>query len=178
MKMHFTNTDNPIDFPKTALKSVKGDLLDLAEAGKFTIIMHGCNCHNTMGSGIARSIRERYPQAYEADCLTVAGDKTKLGTITVSLADNKVGSKFVIVNAYTQYNFNKGGVLNDVFEYNAFQNILNGFARDAGPNMHVGLPYIGMGLAGGDKTRIMGMIEEFAEQVSAKGGSVTLVEFS
>lgn len=178
MKLHFTNTDNPIDFPKTALKSVKGDLLDLAEAGKFTIIMHGCNCHNTMGSGIARSIRERYPQAYEADCLTVAGDKTKLGTITVSLADNKVGSKFVIVNAYTQYNFNKGGVLNDVFEYDAFQNILNGFARDAGQNMHVGLPYIGMGLAGGNKTRIMGIIEEFAEQVSAKGGSVTLVEFS
>lgn len=178
MKPHFTNTDNPIDFPKTELKSVRGNLLDLADEGKFTIIMHGCNCHNTMGSGIARSIRERYPQAYEADCLTIAGDKTKLGTITVSLADNKVGSKFVIVNAYTQYNYNRNGTTDDVFEYDAFQNILNGFARDAGPNMHVGLPYIGMGLAGGDKTRIMGMIEQFAEQVSARGGSVTLVEFS
>jgi O-acetyl-ADP-ribose deacetylase (regulator of RNase III) len=177
MKPHFTNTDNPIDFPKSYLKSAKGDLLAMAEQGMFSIIMHGCNCHNTMGSGIARQIRETYPQAYDADCLTTAGDRTKLGTITVSLADNKVGGKFVIVNAYTQYNFNRGGVLNDVFEYDAFQNILNGFARDAGPNMQIGLPYIGMGLAGGDAGRIIGMIEKFAEQVSAKGGTVTLVEF-
>jgi O-acetyl-ADP-ribose deacetylase (regulator of RNase III) len=159
------------------LKHVKGDLISLAEEGQFTIIMHGCNCHNTMGSGIARSIRERYPQAYEMDCATVAGDRSKLGTITVCLADNKVGSKFVIVNAYTQYNFNSNGILNDVFEYDAFQKILDGFAQDAGPNMHIGLPYIGMGLAGGNKERILGMIENFAQQVSAKGGSVTLVEF-
>jgi O-acetyl-ADP-ribose deacetylase (regulator of RNase III) len=159
------------------LNHVKGDLLTLAEEGKFTIIMHGCNCHNTMGSGIARSIRERFPAAYEADSVTVAGDRTKLGTITVCLADNRVGGKFVIVNAYTQYNFNRGGILDDVFEYDAFQNILNGFARDAGPNMHIGLPYIGMGLAGGNKERILAMIEDFANKVSAKGGTVTLVEF-
>jgi hypothetical protein len=34
-----------------------------------------------------------------------------------------------------------------------------------------------MGLAGGDKDIIIPMIESFAEQVSAKGGTVTLVEF-
>lgn len=159
------------------LKHTKGDLISLAEDGQFTIIMHGCNCHNTMGSGIARSIRDRYPQAYEMDCATVAGDRDKLGTITVCLADNKVNSKFVIVNAYTQYDFNRAGETRDVFEYNAFQKILDGFAQDAGPNMHIGLPYIGMGLAGGDKERILAMIEDFANKVSAKGGSVTLVEF-
>lgn len=160
------------------LKHTKGDLLKMAEQGQFNIIMHGCNCHNTMGSGIARQIREQYPQAYEADSLTKYGDRSKLGTITVSLANNQVGGKFVIVNAYTQYDFNRGGVMNDVFEYDAFQNILNGFARDAGPSMQIGLPYIGMGLAGGNKERILAMIEDFANKVSAKGGSVTLVEFS
>ncbi len=159
------------------LKHAKGDLLAMAEQGQFTIIMHGCNCHNTMGSGIARQIREQYPQAYDADCATNYADRNKLGTISVALADNKVGGKFVIVNAYTQYDFNRGGVLNDVFEYDAFKNILEGFARDAGPAMNIGLPYIGMGLAGGDKKRILAMIEEFAIKVSAKGGSVTLVEF-
>jgi hypothetical protein len=34
-----------------------------------------------------------------------------------------------------------------------------------------------MGLAGGDKKRILAMIEDFAKKVSAQGGSVTLVEF-
>jgi hypothetical protein len=35
-----------------------------------------------------------------------------------------------------------------------------------------------MGLAGGDKDRIMNMIIEFANDITAAGGSVTLVEFS
>ena len=55
--MHYTNTDNPVDFPATALKHTKGNLLDLAEAGEFDIVVQGCNCFNTMGGGIAREIR-------------------------------------------------------------------------------------------------------------------------
>jgi hypothetical protein len=34
-----------------------------------------------------------------------------------------------------------------------------------------------MGLAGGDKQRIFGLLEWFEELVSAQGGSVTVVEF-
>jgi hypothetical protein len=34
-----------------------------------------------------------------------------------------------------------------------------------------------MGLAGGDRDTIMEQIEYFAERVTAKGGTVTLVEF-
>jgi hypothetical protein len=34
-----------------------------------------------------------------------------------------------------------------------------------------------MGLAGGDKTVIIQMIEDFAERVALEGGTVTLVEF-
>jgi O-acetyl-ADP-ribose deacetylase (regulator of RNase III) len=41
----------------------------------------------------------------------------------------------------------------------------------------IGFPRIGQGLAGGDKDRIIAMLEDFAEQVSATGGTVTLVEF-
>jgi hypothetical protein len=64
----------------------------------------------------------------------------------------------------------------DVFEYTAFALVLQKLVRAYGQN-RIGLPYIGMGLAGGDKNRIIPMIEEFAEQVAARGGSVTLVEF-
>lgn len=174
---HYTNTDNPIDFPKNTsmLNHVKGDLLDLAEAGEFDVIIQGCNCFNTMGSGIARSIKERFPQAYAADQLTESGDYNKLGTITCAEAINNKGTAFIIVNAYTQYGTSKNG--EDVFEYEAFQKILDAFAVD-GTNLRVGLPYIGMGLAGGDRVRIMAMIEDFAKKISAKNGQVTLVEFA
>jgi O-acetyl-ADP-ribose deacetylase (regulator of RNase III) len=152
------------------LKHTQGNLLDLAEAGEFDIIVQGCNCWNTMGGGIAREIRERFPQAMLADNETVKGDYLKLGNWTEARA-NVAG--FTIINAYTQFNMSTG---EDVFEYTAFQLILQKLLWAHGTK-RIGLPYIGMGLAGGDKTVIMHMIEQFAEQVSGQGGSVTLVEF-
>lgn len=153
------------------LKHTKGNLLDLAEAGEFDVVVQGCNCFNTMGGGIAREIRERYSYVAGVDMETVRGDYTKLGNWTSSLAGEI--NRFIIINAYTQYNMSTG---QDVFEYTAFGLILQKLVYVYG-NKRIGLPYIGMGLAGGDKSRIMAMIENFAKEISAKGGSVTLVEF-
>jgi O-acetyl-ADP-ribose deacetylase (regulator of RNase III) len=172
MKYHVTNTNNPVDFPVSALKHVKGNLLDLAEAGLFDIIVQGCNCWNTMGGGIAREIRERFPVAASVDMETVNGDYRKLGTWTE--CDAGETNRFTIVNAYTQYNMSQG---TDVFEYTAFQLILEKLAF-VYPGKRIGLPYIGMGLAGGDRDIIIPMIRDFAEQVAPEGGTVTLVEFA
>ena len=172
---HYTNTENPIDFSKPALKHAKGNLLDLAEAGEFDVIIHGCNCFNTMGGGIAREIRERYPEVAAVDSKTVIGDYSKLGNWTKETVIRKYGSvEFIVLNCYTQYNMSRG---HDVFEYAAFQLILQKIEKQYG-DQRLGLPYIGMGLAGGNKERIMAMIEDFANKVSAKGGNVTLVEYS
>jgi O-acetyl-ADP-ribose deacetylase (regulator of RNase III) len=154
------------------LKHTKGNLLDLAEAGEFDIIVQGCNCFNTMGGGIAREIRERYPVAASVDMETVNGDYRKLGTWTE--CDAGETNRFTIVNAYTQYNMSTG---EDVFEYTAFQLILEKLTF-VYPGKRIGLPYIGMGLAGGNKDVIIPMIEWFADRILAEGGSVTLVEFS
>ena len=167
---HYTNTDNPVDFPVTALKHAKGNLLDMAEAGDFDIIVQGCNCFNTMGGGLAREIRERYPLAAMADNATIKGDYNKLGNYTVAY---NMAPHFTIINAYTQYNMSRG---TDVFEYTAFQLILQKLLFAYG-DKRIGLPYIGMGLAGGDPDTIIPMIRDFAEDVAKIGGSVTLVEF-
>lgn len=153
----------------THLKHATGNLLDLAEAGHFDVIVHGCNCFNTMGGGIAREIRDRYPNAYFADCKTARGDYDKLGTYTVSVEDG-----FTIINSYTQFNMSRGA---DVFEYVAFALILQKLAHKY-PKSRFGLPYIGMGLAGGDKATIMKIIEEFADTVHNTGGSVTIVQYA
>ena len=150
------------------LKHVKGNLLNLAEEGLFDIVVQGCNCFNTMGGGIAREIRERYPMAATVDAETLKGDYTKLGNFTTAFT-----GKFLIVNAYTQYNVSQG---TDVFEYTAFQLILEKLAFTY-PGKRISLPYIGMGLAGGDKDTIIPMIEWFAERIALEGGTVTLVEF-
>ena len=53
-------------------------------------IIHQANCQTTMGSGIAKQIREKYPEAFEADCRTTRGDITKLGSFSwVKARDGK-----------------------------------------------------------------------------------------
>lgn len=155
------------------LKHAKGNLLDLAEAGEFDVVVQGCNCFNAMGGGIAREIRERYPHVADADSATTRGDYRKLGNWTERLVANKADGVFMVVNAYTQYNMSTG---EDVFEYVAFELILAKLAFEMG-DQRFGFPYIGMGLAKGDKETIMLQLEDFAQKVTAKGGSVTLVEF-
>ncbi len=157
------------------LNRIKGNLIDLAEQGEFDVIVHGCNCLNTMGSGIAREIRERYPQAYDADTLATQQWQipvAKLGNFSTYATVGK-GRPFVIVNAYTQVNFMPRDT--DHFEYESFYLILRKLLEFAPAKF--GFPYIGMGLAGGDADRIIPMIEDFAAKVAEKGGTVSLVEF-
>jgi O-acetyl-ADP-ribose deacetylase (regulator of RNase III) len=150
------------------LKYTTGNLIDLAEAGEFDVIIHGCNCWNTMGAGIAREIRNRYPMAAQIDDETVKGDYNKLGNYTTAFT-----GKFLIVNLYTQFNMSRG---DDVLEYPALELGLRKISHEFGTK-RIGLPYIGCGLAGGNQDTIVGLIEWFAYDLRAKGGTATLVKF-
>jgi O-acetyl-ADP-ribose deacetylase (regulator of RNase III) len=152
------------------LKHAKGDLVAMGKAQEFDIIVQGCNCHNVMGSGIAKQIRAECPDAWLADQETLAGDRNKLGRYTIGMA-----GRLVVLNAYTQYN-TATYPGEDVFEYVSFHQVLDRISKRFG-KWRIGLPYIGMGLAGGDPKRIMPAIEQFAAEVAEQGGSVTLVEF-
>ena len=149
---------------------VKGDLLDFAEKGAFDIIVHGCNCFNVMGGGIAYAIAKKYPQAKLVDSNTIWGDKEKIGTFTISKAISQDLISFFIINAYTQFSPSRK---EDVFEYEAFDRILNQLAESY-PFARFGFPLIGCGLAGGNKERILKQIEEFANKIQ---GTVTVVEW-
>lgn len=129
-----------------------GDLLELARRGVFDVIVHGCNCQHTMGKGIARSIREQFPAAYEADLQTPKGDRGKLGTISVA----EVGP-LAIVNAYTQV-YDGGGVLGEA-KYDAIRNAFRAVKRRF-TGRRIGYPRIGAGLGGGDWKLIADIIDE------------------
>jgi O-acetyl-ADP-ribose deacetylase (regulator of RNase III) len=152
------------------LNVIKGDLLALGKDNTFDIILHGCNCFNVMGGGIAAQIAQTFPDAHLADQETIRGDVGKLGTYTIGM-----DGRLVILNCYTQYGISRDG--QDVFEYTAFQRVLEKIQYRFG-KWRIGLPLIGMGLAGGDAERIIPMIEAFAQTVTRQGGTVTLVEYS
>jgi O-acetyl-ADP-ribose deacetylase (regulator of RNase III) len=137
---------------------------------EFDIILHGCNCFTVMGAGIAAQIAQQFPDAQMADNETLRGDAGKLGTYTIGMS-----GRLVILNCYTQFGISSTG--SDVFEYTAFQRVLDKIAHRFG-KWRIGLPLIGMGLAGGDEGRILPMIERFAEQVERQGGTVTIVKWA
>lgn len=151
------------------MKLIKGDLLKLADEGNFDAIVHGCNCFCKMSAGIAKQIKEKYPEAYAADLETPVGDRNKLGYFTyASYKDNS----FVVINAYTQYHYGRG---KDLFEYEAFEKALDRFKYIdyyCSEGLRWGFPLIGCGLAGGDKQRILKMMED-----TLVGMDVTVVEF-
>ena len=151
------------------MKLAQGDLLQMGKNNEVDIIVHGCNCFNTMGSGIAAQIRTQFPDAQLADDETVRGDAGKLGTYTIGMH-----GRLTIINAYTQFGVSRDG--EDVFEYNAFQRVLDKLAHRFG-KWRFGFPMIGMGLAGGNPERILAMLDDFSQKVERQGGSVTLVEF-
>jgi O-acetyl-ADP-ribose deacetylase (regulator of RNase III) len=150
------------------MKSVKGDLIQLALKGEFDVIVHGCNCQCVMGKGIALTIKRQFPQAYAADRATAPGFREKLGTI--SSAEISVGDgRLIIVNGYTQFDYAGKGVKAD---YEAIRGVMQA-VRGRFSGSRIGYPKIGAGLAGGDSDRIAAIIDAELE-----GEDHTLVEFA
>lgn len=137
------------------MKERIGDLLDLAEAGEFDVIVHGCNCFHTFGAGIARAIKYRWPETHRTDVQhTKYGDRSKLGTITTTT----VPRNLVVVNAYTQFGYKQGNGPNVDYEAvrAAFRRIRELYGNKG---LRFGIPKIGAGLAGGDWNTISEIID-------------------
>ena len=146
---------------------MKGDLLELAEAGEFDVVIHGCNCYGNMDGGIARAIKRRFPAAHKVDQESAIGDANKLGGYTsaqITLRDHSLE----IINAYTQLHWKGSGVLVD---YNAVASVFRLLKGDFGGS-RIGYPRIGAGLARGDWEIISHIIDEALE-----GEDHTLVEY-
>ncbi len=149
---------------------VTGDLLKLATEGNFDVICHQANCFHTMGSGIAKQIREQFPEAYEADLVTINGDSSKLGTYSFAIV-TRGSFSFVVANLYGQHSFGRGIQTN----YSALRNCFKNLKETHGnKKLRFGIPYkISCGLAGGDWNIVSKIIED-----ELSGENVTLVEFN
>tara|TARA_Y100001937_G_C6925528_1_gene243701 strand:+ start:153 stop:596 length:444 start_codon:yes stop_codon:yes gene_type:complete len=136
---------------------IEGNLIELAKDGKFDVIIHGCNCFNVMGAGIAKQIKTSFPEAYQADLETKKGDDKKLGTYTSANVNN-----LTIVNAYTQYNYGLG---QRNVDYNAVRKIFRQIKHNF-RDKRIAYPKIGAGLGGGNWKTIKSIIEEELENTN------------
>ena len=133
-----------------------GDILEGFKYKEFSCLIQNCNAQCTMRSGVAWQIREAYPQAYEADCKTIKGDRSKMGTFTYA----KIEEQYIF-NLYGQYRYGYDG--KQYLEYDMFRKgleAIRNFMIINGLNS-IGMPWgIGACRAGGKWEEVYKIIEE------------------
>jgi len=163
------------------LKTVDGDLIKLAREWRFDVIAHGCNCFCKQASGLAPQM----VKAFGTDKSILEenryiGDINKLGQIELVIyIINKKGTalvlrtnsgdatrdpefnSFAVVNMYTQYRYgiNHPDGQYTPFDYEAFTLCCRKLANKF-KGKRVGLPWVGAGLAGGDKNKIADILKK------------------
>lgn len=135
--------------------TIHGNLITLAKEGAFDVIVYGCNCFHVSGAGVARAVRENFPQAYAADRATPEGDRTKLGTVSSAQVKTERGT-LIVVNGYTQFDYSGDGVL---VSYDAVRSVMRE-VKKRWSGRRIGYPRIGAGLARGDWSIIAPIIDK------------------
>jgi O-acetyl-ADP-ribose deacetylase (regulator of RNase III) len=149
------------------VKQYDGDIFD----APIDVLIHQANCFCTFGSGIAKTIKDLYPEAYEADCKTAKGDTKKLGTYSSVRAKSQPDRRIsFIVNLYSQHGFSDG---NRATTYDAMVNGLtllkNNIIAKKQENLVLGVPYkIGCGLGGGNWTIVEAILKAIFEDSKIK----------
>ena len=135
------------------MKIIKGNLVTLAKEGHFDVIAHGCNCFCRQKSGLAKQLADTFmTNKFILEQPEYCGDFDKLGRIngnTIGLYINNETVILDVVNCYTQYEYGYDKSIRYV-DYDALtmcMKKINHIFKDK----EVGLPWIGCGLANGDK---------------------------
>ena len=158
------------------MKIIEGDLIQLAKDGQFDVIIHGCNCFNTMNMGLSSHIKQNFPEAYKVDCDTVIGDYNKLGYFSQSLwvgpeiDEDSNPHILTIFNAYIAYELNASN--ESEIDYDALALSLRTISSYLNLDDKIGVPLLGCGSSGGRPARVLEIIE-----TALIDYDVTVVEF-
>lgn len=131
----------------------------------FDVVMHQANCYNTMGSGIAKTIRENYPEAYHADSsFPFPVGKGRLGKFSWSWV---AGGEFRIFSLYGQLGYGRGKKYTN---YEALESALRGAlsmlsVEEGFKNLKIGIPYkMGCDRGGGNWDIVSEMINKVSDE--------------
>lgn len=136
----------------------EGDLVRMADRGEVDVLVHGVNCQATMNSGIAKGVRETFPEAYAAYMKHKKGDRALLGQLDVVTVE-RVGKPVHIINAFTQFNYGRDPEALYV-DYEAVRKAFKSIASQFDRKTKIGIPRIGAGLGNGCWVTISNIINQ------------------
>lgn len=127
---------------------------------KEGIILHGCNAQGVMGSGVAKSFKEKFPEAYHEYLLDYKEGLLQLGYISLYYQN----AKLVLASGITQQYYGRDPNIRYV-DYEAIREIFKKLDYMY-HGWHVHIPKIGAGLGNGNWN-------EIEEIISSTHGRVT-----
>lgn len=144
------------------LNIIKGSIFDT----DADVIAHQVNCQGNMENGLAKQIKQRYPEVYKkykTICEEDLKDKYRTGALRTKLLgavqyDCQNKSKPAVVSLYAQEYFGRDGKC--YTNYSALRTCLSRL-NDLCRGKKIALPYkIGCGLGGGDWNIVTKIIED------------------
>lgn len=143
----------------------KGNLLE----SNCDIICHQVNCQRVMGSGIAKQIRDKWPEVYEDYCSEIDlmynnGFVKQSSDLLGMVSCIKLENGRYITNFFSQDKFLPRGVCHTDYEAftkccNSLKEFITEYNLDKSKTI-IGFPYkIGCGLAGGNWDVVSAIIE-------------------
>lgn len=141
------------------MHEVIGDILTPANGGNPVVVCHQVNCMGVMGAGLAKQIRNRFPDAfriYKSQCNSWSHCPSgNLGNAQFYNASEDAG--YYIANIFGQTAYGTGRRQTD---YGALREGL-GRVADAFPQATIRIPYkMGCGLGGGDWDIVLDIIQD------------------
>ena len=140
--------------------------------GNYPVFCHQVNCKGVMGSGLAKQIRDTYPEVYGKYRQQSALGNNLGQVLAVRTNDNRL-----CINMYSQDDYGRTKCHTD---YMAFKRCLQKIAalmKSAGMSRFktIAFPYgIGCGLAGGDWRIVLKMLQSLADEIQQ---DVVIVRF-
>lgn len=153
----------------------KGNILDVTSG----IIVHGCNAQGVMGSGVAKQLREKYPEMYakyKSDITSVFDTSESVGA--VSWYSLTPGKPFLIASGITQEFYGRDISVKYV-SYDAVHSVfMKVFNHALFHNLTVHIPdLIGCGLGGGNRDVVLAIIEDTAVRCGFPLNHISIWEF-
>lgn len=140
---------------------IKGNILNATE----DIICQQVNCKGVMGAGLAKQIKEKYPEVFEAYTEMYETYKSKPKSMLGQAQMIKCNDDKFIANLFGQFNYGTKTIqTNYEALHDAFDRLLNAVTNiEKYKGKTIAIPYnIGCGFAGGDWTIVYTIIEEIA----------------
>lgn len=133
------------------MKIIDGDIFD----SNADAIVHQVNCQGVMGAGVARQVRDKYPNVYVEYRALCDRYRNNTAALLGYVLGIECGNVFIL-NCFAQDGYGAGGCYTDYDALAECFQTINGAFR----GKRIAIPYqIGCGLGGGDWNVVSDIIE-------------------